>query len=113
MVDHYGNAIDGMTDELQKAAALKKLQIMVEQRNAFKISKMQEKLASFGDVDPKTGKARNTEQTSSAVAQTVIHENGLEKLATGGRLYKNAKAKLKGVELAEGFADNYFLKLEK
>lgn len=112
MVDHYGNAIDGMTDELQKAAALKKLQIMVEQRNAFKISKMQEKLASFGDVDPKTGKARNTEQTSSAVAQTVIHENGLEKLATGGRLYKNAKAKLKGVELAEGFADNYFLKLD-
>ena len=101
MVVHYGNAIEGMTDQVAQATALKRLAIMIEQRNAMKMGHIQKELGTY----PKDV------AEASSVAQKRIYENGVEKLSRSRINYTSAKNKLKGVELTGDDADNYFLGL--
>tara|TARA_R110000787_G_scaffold35365_1_gene90903 strand:+ start:5043 stop:9422 length:4380 start_codon:yes stop_codon:yes gene_type:complete len=101
MIAHYGNALDGMTNEVEKAAGLKRMQILIEQKNAIKLSKIQERLNTYP----------NTPAGASSAAQRLIHENGVDKLSTASKNYTIAKNKLAGVELTGESADDYFLGL--
>ena len=103
MIEHYGRSIEGLEEGVEKAASFKRLQILIEQRNALRLAKLQDKLIEF-EGDPKA---------QSKLFQQIVHTDGSSKLNKGRRKYKIAKRKLKNVELSGEYAENYFLGLSK